>query len=106
MTFEPLDGGGQPGAKVRRRLPAEALPRARGFESPPGLAVRLGRIEADLATEAGCLGDQRGQLGDADLAPAAEVDRVGVVVALHGGDDALGAIGHVQELARWCACTP
>ena len=43
--------------------------------------------------------DQVRKIGDSNLFAAAQVDWLGTFVALHGGDDALGAVAHVQELA-------
>src|SRR5688572_19499981 len=78
----------------------EQLSGAAGVEAAAGLAVGLGGVPDELALEAGEAGYQLGEVANGDLARRADVDRLGAVEALGRGDDRLGAVVDVEELAR------
>ena len=85
--------------RTARRPGTERRGGPAGVDPAPGLAVGLGRVPADLAGEAGGLGDELDQVADRQLLVGAQVDRVGPVVALGGQHDALGGVVDVEELA-------
>ena len=87
-------------------LPIKKLPRSLGVQTPPWLAVRLGRIPTDLTFETGQTSDQFDQILDRDLAAGAQIDRGGVVHHFGGPNDALGGIIHVEELPTGGARPP
>ncbi len=64
-----------------------------------GLTVGLGRIPAHLTGESHQIHDDAHQVPDGQFAVGTQVDRVGVVVALGGKQDAFGGVVDVQELA-------
>src|SRR5437763_1838362 len=101
-----VDGRPQPVGKRRAGFPAEGVFGARRVELAARLAVRLRRIEVNLPPEAGCIGDQVCEIGDADLFAAAEIDRLRARVAFEGRYDAFGAVAHIQKLARRLPCAP
>src|SRR5690606_15587623 len=102
----PFDGALQPFTEGGRRLEAERLAGAAGIERAARLAVWLGRVPHDLALKAYQLGNQLGQVLDADLHPGAEVDRLRAVVMLGRQRDTPCSVLHVEELARRRASTP
>src|SRR3954467_8374638 len=85
---------------------AQALAGPRGVELAPRLAVRTGRVPADLALVADRAGDQPGQVRDADFLTGADVHRLRVVVPLQGQAQRPGRVVHVEELAGRAAVTP
>src|SRR5919199_619389 len=99
MWLEPRDGLAQTFLEPDPRRPPELALRARGVEHPPRLAVGLRGVPDDAALEAAQPGDERHEVGDLDLEARAQVHRVALVVPLRGGDDALGRVARVQELA-------
>ena len=86
--------------------PAEEIRSAGGVEGAARLAVGLGGIPNQLALETGQAGDHLGQVFDADLLPGTQVDRLGAVEELGGGQDAVGGIAGVQEFAGRRAIAP
>ncbi len=101
-----LDRARRPSSNDVAASNPNALARPTRVERAARLAVGLRGVPADLALEAGQADDQLDQLADRDLAPDAEVDRLGAVVALGGEDDPLGGVVDVQELARGRAGAP
>src|SRR5262249_20916475 len=80
MLQEPLVGLGQGGPKVRRRSPAKRLEFSR-LQPLERHAVGLAGVEAEPAAVTYDVRHGPGGLGDRQVGPAAEVDRLGVVVA-------------------------
>src|SRR5450759_520140 len=91
VTQAVLEGG--PGRKT------EALAGAAGVQRSARLAVRLGRVPAQLALKSGQPGDKPDQVLDRDLGTHAEIYGVCVVVAFGRQNDALSGVVHIQELA-------
>src|SRR5687768_17827347 len=90
----------------RTRAESEELRGAAGVEHAPRLAVRLGRVPYDLAAESGLARDDPREIADQHFLAATEVHRFGAVVALRGGDDSLGRVLDIEELARRRAVAP
>src|SRR5690349_11586651 len=88
------------------RAEAEPLGGARRVEVTSRLPVRHRCVPRDLAGEAGQLGDQLGELADCRLDAGAEVDRLRVVVAICGEQQAVHAVLDVEELACRRAVAP
>src|SRR6267378_3908251 len=88
LCLVPRDRALEPFAEVHSGPEPELALGPAGVELAARLAVRLARVPPDGAAELGRLGDQFHQLADADLEGGAEVDRIGLVVALGGQDDA------------------
>src|ERR1043165_3238312 len=95
VRTEPVDGSLEPFFKSDLGLEAYDLLGLLGIEAAPRLAVGLGRIPLDAALEPGELHDQLDQVLDRDFHVGAEVERIGVILALRGQDDALGGVVHV-----------
>src|SRR5262249_35143916 len=96
----------EPSAERRRRAEPEELLCAADVEPAPGLPVRLRPVPDDFAVEAGQLRDYVREVADRDLLAGADVHRLGAVVALRREPDRLGAVVHVEELARGAAVAP
>src|SRR5262245_33092107 len=79
-------------AEFGRRRPAETLAGAGGVETPARLPVGLGRVPAEAALVATHFADQFRECLDGDFLAAAQVDRVGVVVAFRRGDDSRAGV--------------
>ena len=63
-------------------------------------------VPDDPAGEAHELGDEVRKAADLDLLAAADVDRLGAVVALRREPESLDAVVDVQELSRGTAIAP
>src|SRR5688500_9861522 len=85
---------------------AELVAGAGDVEAAAGPAVGFRRVPDDRAFEPRELGDEMREVLHRHLAAGAEVDRLGAVVAEHRGEDALGAVVDVQELAAGRARAP
>src|SRR5205814_9902199 len=102
----PRDRPRQPIVERRRGLEAEVLERPGRVQPPAGLAVGLAVVPRELALVARERGDALGELADRDLLTRSEVDRVRTVVALRRQHDRLGAVVHIEALARGAARAP
>src|SRR5512135_3352605 len=92
VRLEPRHGLAQAFLEPDARLPAELAQGTRGVEHATRLAVGLRHVPDDVALEAAGPGHQRHEVADEDLEARAQVHRVALLVALGGGDDALGGV--------------
>src|SRR5229473_6818223 len=99
VALPPLDGPGEPNLERGLGRPAKLRPRAGRVHRSPGLAVRLRRIPSEAALISHQPADQRHQIADADLVRAAQVQRLGTLIALRRGEDPFGSVLDVEELA-------
>ena len=90
---------------MRARKPKSRSARD-NIELPARLAVRLRRVPADLAGEAGQSAISSARSRIAISSPDAEIHRLGTVVLLGGEHDALDGVVDVEELARRRAVAP
>src|SRR4051794_434850 len=96
----PGDRLGHPLFHRCRRAEAKLRGGARDVELASRLAVGASRIPDNLAAESDRFGDGARKVADGDLFAAAEVHGITFVVFFRGGDDSLGGIVDVEELAR------
>src|SRR2546428_887859 len=102
----PVDGGLEPGRKVRRSTEAEFTFGAADIERAARLAVRFGRVPADLTAEIERLADQPDELPDRDLHVRPKVHRFVLRVTLGRQHDAARRVLHVEKLAARRAVAP
>src|SRR5262249_36192827 len=95
----PVDGAAQAVLKAGARPPFKEVGRPRRIELATRLPVGLGWVEANVAREPSRFRNMPNQIRDADFLAAAEVDRLGSVVAFERSHDAFRAIAREQKLA-------
>jgi hypothetical protein len=102
----PVDRAPQSLLQAGAGAKAEASRGAAGVEAPPRLAVGLAAVPLDRDLDPDQASDGARQLLDADLRAAADVHRLGRVVALGRTDDPFGGVLDVDELARRASRSP